>query len=310
MPRPEIPRRAPLNDIPSQYTTSAPGLVLFMLDQSRSMVERDPATSETKAETATRMLLRCVDEILAQSLRSSAPVDRMFIMIIGYCGTKDVQAEPPDPGVQLLEAGWPGDLIRRHPKNPATGLRTPPIIAVAEPVLPGTTPMDLAFDLATQMIAKFFSDPDLHKGRFANSAPPLVINVTDGEPDDLPKKGYANQRLPRPERNTRESVMRLKSLKTGCYAQHRPLVFNAHITLETAQPIMFPTQAWANAQTDPWVRFLAEISDYVPRPWVDAARKSGTRLDDGALGLLINSRPEAIFEIITIGTLSSRTLEG
>ena len=137
-----------------KMSSSNPGCIIIMLDQSGSMQDSYGNNGEAKKDLASLAVNRVINEIVEASSDGEAIKDRCFIGVIGY-GTKT-------PGVDLIL----GDMISTIAENP---IRTEQIkkkisdgagglVEIdedfpiwVEAVAEWGTPMDYAFQKATQL---------------------------------------------------------------------------------------------------------------------------------------------------------------
>jgi len=263
------------------YTASVsqknPGLFLMLLDQSKSM--EDPFGQCTRAEAAAEAINTVIQEIQLSCEKGDVIVDRCNVGVIVY-GAK-VAPILACPISQVEKQVLEYKNCRKGERRCAGGIYpvdfTLPVWI--RPVADGSTPMHLALENAAAIIARWSSN---HQDSF----PAVVINLTDGEPDD-------------PDR-TRRAVQQLTSTGTG---DGRTLLFNVHIgdgnpTREVMLPAEMPPGSSAFA------RFLFEISSVLPGPMAETAARLGLPATAGSHGYVYNASESSLVRFIEFGSSS------
>ena len=116
--------------------------------------------------------------------------------------------------------------------------------------------------------------------RYPNCYPPMVLNLTDGQPTD------ANPRA-RPRHR-------------GLGADGNVVLFNAHLSSEPATPILFPSDE--KELKDPYARLLFRISSLFPTPLRAAAKDEGFVIDELSRGFVFNGDLVSVVRFLEIGT--------
>ncbi len=260
--------------------TANPGLILILLDQSQSMEEA--YSGSTKMNLATLAIRRCIYEIINACKSGEAIKNRCQIGVYGY----------GSGAASLLIGGWVSDVfhlkigeesIPRKVSDGAGGLVDSPLILPIfrglEPKAKGNTPMDLAFDEARNLIEKTWLP------KFLDSFPPIVINITDGEPDDIP--------------SATRSAKSLMSLKAN---DGNVLLFNAHISSANAGELSLPSSLPSSVASNKFVHFLFDISSEIPAPLYPRAEQAGLQPEPGARGCLYRADAELLTKMIVFGS--------
>jgi hypothetical protein len=138
------------------------------------------------------------------------------------------------------------------------------------------TPMDKAFDLCSELVKPWIKQ---HPANF----PPVLINITDGEPNDA---GAAES-----------SAEGLRSLATK---DGNVLLLNAHIADSAAQEIKLPGDE--TTLPNQFARLLYRMSSILPRPMLAAAKNVGFAPDHEARGFVMNAGPETLTKLLVFGT--------
>jgi hypothetical protein len=115
------------------------------------------------------------------------------------------------------------------------------------------------------------------------SFPPVVINITDGEPAD---------------RNTAlEAARRLGALKTN---DGNVLLLNAHISEHRAAPIALPDAP--DSLPNDYSRLLFEMSSILPPPLRASAEAQGFGTSSRSRGFVYNADVETLVRVLTFGS--------
>jgi uncharacterized protein YegL len=244
---------------------------MILLDQSGSMSESN------KAQDAAKAVNRVIYEIVLASRAGEIIKPRCYVGVIGY-GTI---VYPIIGGIISEVAAQPIRIerVERKVNDGAGG-----VISVnvempiwVEPKAESGTPMAEAFEQAHSVIEKWIqSNP--------NSFPPIVINVTDGEPND----------------HTRAKVAAEKVMNLGT-SDGKVLLFNAHITGSKIQnEIQLPSNT--SEITDQYAKYLFDISSEIPPRLLQAAQNLGLKPQPNARGLVFNATTETLIKLLTFGS--------
>src|SRR5271166_6088210 len=168
--------------------THQPGLIVILVDQSASMLNPYDGGNMAKKEFAALAVNRCIYEIMNACKSGESIKNRCYIGVIGYGEVTEVLVggKPSQLGAlvkrtQVLKKKVPdgaGSLVEIEQRLPIW----------IEPQAENGTPLDVAFDLTAELIHAWISEnPD--------NFPPVVINITDGEPNNSSQAETAAQRL-------------------------------------------------------------------------------------------------------------------
>jgi uncharacterized protein YegL len=258
--------------------THQPGLVLILIDQSQSMT--NPYGRTSKKDFAALAVNRCIYEIMNACQAGEMVKDRCTIGVIGYgkvtevlVGGKPSELEALVQRIQVLRKKVPdgaGGLTEIDQKLPIW----------VEAQADNGTPMEEAFDLATQLIQAWISENP-------HNFPPIVINITDGEPNNRSQAETAARRL--------------LSLATS---DGNVLLLNAHIADAAAQEIKLPSNE--NGLPNDFARLLYQISSVLPQPLLREARNAGFEPDDNARGFVMNAGAETLTKLLVFGSAPAR----
>ncbi len=260
-----------------------PGCLIVMIDQSGSMEDTYGSNGEKKKDLASLAVNRVINEIVEASSDGEAIKDRCFIGVVGY-GTKN-------PGVDVILGNMISEVaenpirveqVKRKISDGAGGLVEidEDFPVWVESVAEWGTPMDYAFQKVTDLAQEWC---DQHSDSF----PPLVINITDGEPND-------------PASTKREAEKLLEvSNNDG-----NVLLLNVHIADGLKDSIKLPSDK--NKLDDYLAEFLFDISSELPDILIGEAQKSGFNVTSGARGMIYNADAEILIRLLNFGSSVAR----
>lgn len=255
----------------SYASRSNPMLFVFLLDQSGSMQNDDKAASIALAINHT------INEIMFASQVGGKIIDRYYVGVLGY----GASVYPILEGKISKIAANPLRIKHVEQKiHDGTGglksvIKDVPIWV--EPRAENGTPMAEAFEKAYDLINSWIQvNP--------NSFPPIIVNVTDGEPNDVNR--------------TKNAALRLMNLETS---DGKVLLFNVHITgSRTSTETQLPFSL--SEIPDQYAKFLFEISSIVPTRLLRQVEEIGLTSKVNSRGLIFNARHETFLKFLYVST--------
>lgn len=275
----------------AQITRTRPTCIIFLVDQSRSMIEAFAGdTNVRKSDFVAETVNHTLHDLVIRCTKTEEVRDYYHVAIIGY-GGRDVrpafagalQGRTLVPVSQVAE--YPARIETRYKKiaDPQGNqfervVRFPSWI---EPIGEGGTPMCAAFSEARRLLSDWIANhPD--------SFPPVVLHLTDGESSDG-----------NPVSRGRE-IMDLQT------SDGNVLLFNCHISARPTPRVEYPFDA--DNLPDDFARALFEISSVLPQSFRNAAIQLGVKADEGSRGFVFNANPSSVIQFYEIGTsLTSMT---
>lgn len=260
-----------------QIGTQHPGLILILVDQSGSMAE--PYGGSKKMDFAALAVNRVIDEIGMSCQAGSIVKDRCFVGVISYGGV--IETPVNDYISKIIENPKRTEKRKKKESDGAGGLVEVEIEMPIwlEPKADNGTPMEKAFMEARKVIQYWITkNPD--------NFPPVVINITDGEPNDQ----QATQRAA-------EEVFRLST------SDGNVLILNAHISDANAAEIQLPNSE--NGLHNDFAKFLFRISSILPETLLTAATTAGFSPQPNARGFVFNAGPETMVKLLNFGSLGT-----
>lgn len=269
-----------------QWSSATPGLLIFLVDQSGSMLLPFKDTPDTRTVFATRVVNRVIDSIIQKNYTGDHAKDRCFIVAIGY-----------SVGATALCSGFLSDLdnspkrletVKKKISDGAGGLveidKNMPIWV--EPIeKDGWTDMAAAFRMAKEIVEKWVEEkPD--------SPAPVIINISDGVP-------YYNRKAA--AECAQETAAIAKEIMDIHTQDGNVLIFNAEIGQGGTQ-IILPNSADEVKAGGEGAMFLYEISSVIPDGYKDAANKNGLELKEGSKGAVFAADAENLIKLIDFGS--------
>ena len=245
-----------------------PGHLVYLIDQSGSMAGQNEIKAAEAVHAAVMETFRgCIN---GQELR-----DRVYITIIGYGN---------EQGVSILKEGWMSefkDELKDCKANNTT------IIA---PKSYGGTPMAQAFALANKCITAWLEEREkvCSADPQAGIPAPIVINITDGCPDNA---ALATQEA--------QKVMNIAT------PDGNVLVFNIHMDDTADVEIKFPTSK-AQLNGVEAGEFLYDISSEMTPGFILAAKQQKFEgIFPGAKGFVVNAKGDTLVRFVSFGSAVS-----
>lgn len=258
--------------------TDNPGLIVILIDQSGSMA--DPYGGSSKQDFAALAVNRCIYEIMNACKSGVSFRDRCHIAVIGYGKVTEivVAGRPSELGQKVKRT----QVFKQMQKDGAGGLteidKKLPIWV--EPQADNGTPMEKAFDLATELIQAWINE-------HPNNFPPVIINITDGAPNEPAQAEAAAQRL----------------LSQGT-SDGGVLLLNAHVADSAGTEIKLPSDE--KSLPDQFALLLFRMSSVLPEPMLAAAQNAGFAPGPGARGFLMNAGAESLTKLLVFGSAYAR----
>ena len=249
----------------------------------------------TKAEAVAGITNDLLFELVERARRSDGIRDYYDIAVIGYSGDDEVRSLLPDgeelvPVSALAAREMPvrTEVIEHRLPDGSIALREIPAPSWIEPQAAGQTPMCEALRRVRDIAAEWTA-----RAANAESFPPVVFNITDGEAtdcDDAELRAVAGQ---------------IKSLRT---ADGNVLLVNIHIAAgDTPHTVFFPSAEEAS-YPNRYAEVLYDCSSPMPEVFNEAIREAK---GPGALppfrGMSFNASAEELITMLNIGSISVKT---
>jgi hypothetical protein len=274
-------------------STSNPALIMFLIDRSGSMSDRDPETGLRLSELASQAVNQAIYDIALNVCMGHDGIrDRVHLSVYGYGDRRS-----PDLVQWSLEGlpdagGWVGaeewvpaytDIEEQAVASDGARAITREVPVWVKPLAEGRTQMATAFRRAGKIVAA-------HMRKHPHSPPPIVINITDGHPGDV--------------KTSNENWTGLQSAASEILGHigpsGLPILLNVHLDPKSPDPIVFPPIEPQG--TDRYARNMYRISSPLPDWMVRNARAAGHPLEPGSRGLIVNASPDLLSSFLSVGT--------
>ena len=270
---------------------------ILAIDGSGSMAEQILFRGRpmTKAQAVASVTNGMLFELIERARRSDGVRDYYDIAVIGYSGDDEVYSLLPGGkeliSVAELAAGEPPikkEAIEYRLPDGSMTLREIPSPVWVEPEAAGQTPMCEALRHVRDIAAEWCADP-----AHADSFPPMVFNITDGEATDCD------------DAELRAVAKQIKSLGT---TDGNVLLVNIHIAAgDTPHMVFFPSAEEAS-YPNRYAAVLYDCSSPMPEVFNEAIREAK---GPGALppfrGMSFNASAEELITMLNIGSISVKT---
>lgn len=270
---------------------------ILAIDGSGSMAEeiRFRGRQMTKAQAVASITNGMLFELIERARRSDGVRDYYDIAVLGYSGDDEVYSLLPGSKelisvAELADGPVPMKTEIAEYKLPdgSISLREIPVPAWVEPEAAGQTPMCEAMRRIRDIAAAWCADP-----AHAESFPPIVFNITDGEATDCD------------DRELCTVAEQIKALQTS---DGNVLLINIHIAAsDTSQTVFFPSAEEAD-YPNRYATVLYDCSSPMPEVFNEAIREAK---GPGALppfrGMSYNASAEELIAMLNIGSISVKT---
>jgi hypothetical protein len=268
----------------AEINRAKPTAFLFLIDQSGSM--DDPwglDTGKRKCDAVSDALNRLLSTLVLRCAKGEDVRDYFQVGVIGYGGS----VRPGLSGVLSNRQFVPISEVADNPlrveqrtrkeDDGAGGLieRTIRFPVWLEPSANGNTPMTAAIEEARKSVL-------LWTEQYPLSYPPVIINISDGEPTDGSPQHAAEQ---------------LKQIGTN---DGKVMFFNIHISGSSKRPIEFPDAEMG--LPDEFAQSLFRMSSILPPRLYEEARREGFAVSPNSRGFAFNADLRSLVQFLDIGT--------
>lgn len=280
-----------------EITRSHRAAFVLLLDQSTSMQQQVQfgRLTATKAQMVAYTANSLITELIDRCRRSDGIRNYYDIAVIGYSG-ESVRSLLPREGfnsVAELAQDMPPQTAVAFEEDLPDGTQTLVRHRQREwitPLAEGTTPMHEALHMVRDLV-EVWCDEEQN----AESFPPIVINITDGEPTDCT------------EIDLRDVCTLIKRTATE---DGNTLLINIHIsTVHRLNSIIFPMQEELSQACNK-ARLLADCSSVMPAALNEAIREmKGVGAMPPYIGIGYNATVVELLSMINIGSRSISQLD-
>lgn len=274
----------------AEISRANPTAFFFVVDQSYSMSEQLAGSTNSKSVMLATVINRILNDLVIRCSKGEDVFNYFDVSLIGYGNSAygasrvgsafEGQLSGRDivPIEELAE--YPVRIEQRTKKvdDGAGGLVDVQIEFPIwlEPVYSHDTPMNEAMNYTFNLVSDWITQhPD--------SFPPVVIHITDGQPNDADPRKLAEA---------------IRSLSTN---DGNVLMFSLHLSEGEDEQIIFPSDA--SSLPNDYARLLFEMSSGLPDKWFAIAAESmGMSIESGAKAFVYNADVTAMIRFLEIGT--------
>jgi len=274
-------------------TTSSPGCLVFLLDQSNSM--GDPFggddSNSRKADGLADAINRLLQTLVIRCTRTAGVRGYFDVAVLGYNSVHigsvlggELAGQDLVPVTKVAATPLRVETRkRRRPGDvPGTFVEQEERFPVwVEPTCGPWTPMCAALEKAHAIVASWIT-------RYPAAFPPLVIHITDGESTDG---------------NPVPAAQRVRSLRTE---DGNALLFNCHLSTLSSPPVLFPDRR--EVLPDRFAEQLFDMSSVLPPLFREEARREGFVVSDASRGFAFNADLVQLIQFLDIGSRASNQI--
>ncbi len=271
---------------------------IIAIDGSGTMGEQIlyKGTTTTKAKAVASITNEIISELVERARRSDGVRDYYDVAVIGYAGNNEIYSQLRCEGdlVSITKLAEPSVIdmqrcvVEKQLPEGSSVIHSTLTPTWVDPIAAGQTPMCEAFRHIRDMLTRWCAAPSN-----AESFPPIVFNITDGEAtdcDDEELRYVANQ---------------IKSIST---ADGNVLLINIHLTNQVElKPIIFPSKDECS-YAHRYAALLYDCSSELPELFNDSVRV--IKGDKSALppfqGVCVNASATELMNLLNIGSISAK----
>ncbi len=272
-----------------EISRATPAYVVVLIDQSFSMCYPYGSKMGTKAKECAMAVNRVLREIVLACTDGEEIKNSFEISVLGYGKEKDKATNAflgflaTKPIVTMQELIEHCPRVETFPRQVADGAGgwveiEDQIPVWIEPSAVGETPMAEGFEMASILVKEWINAHPI-------SFPPIVINITDGEANSLPK--------------AKAGAEYLTQLATE---DGNTLLLNAHIAEGRETEFILPATPEQLPENDSYAHFLYEISSILPPLMLERAAAAGWNPQPFARGFVYKAKLETLIQLLEIGT--------
>jgi hypothetical protein len=270
----------------AEISRTHPACILILIDQSGSMEEPFSGSQRRKADGVADVTNRLLQNLVVRCAREEGIRDYFHLGVLGYGGEVGPAFRGPLAGrslVPISEIGHAPARLEERTREREDGMgglvrekvRFP---IWFESVANGATPMCQALGRAASLVGDWVR-------RYPEGFPPIVVNISDGQPTDGDPTGIASE---------------LRGMRT---TDGEVLLLNVHLSAHASTPIQFPSSD--AGLPDAHARLLFGLSSRLTPGMLSAAREEGLQVSDGARGFVFNADIISLIKFLNIGTRPS-----
>ena len=272
-----------------EISRATPAYMVILIDQSFSMCYPYGPKAGSKAKECANAVNRVLRETVLACTDGDDIKNSCEISVLGYGKEKNkavnafqgaLATRPVVTIQELTEHCLRIETIQREiPDGEGGFVEVDEQFPVwIEPIAVGETPMAEGFELAGIFVREWIN-------AHPKSFPPIVINITDGEANSLPK-----------------AKIEAEALTQLATEDGNTLLLNAHISEGREPELILPAAIEQLPQNDSYAQFLFEISSILPPVMLERASAAGWEPSPYARGFVYKAKLETLIQLLEIGT--------
>jgi hypothetical protein len=271
----------------AEINRAKPTAFFFLIDQSGSMDDAWGVDSgKRKCDAVADAINRLISTLVLRCAKGEDVRDYFQVGVVGYGGSLRTGFGGVLANRQFVPISEIADnplRVEQRTRKEDDGIgglieRTVRFPVWFEPYANGNTPMTAAIEEANQAVKAWCE-------LYPLSYPPVIMNISDGEPTDGSPLYAAEQ---------------LRQIGTN---DGKALFFNVHISGSSKRPIEFPDSPVG--LPDEFAQRLYEMSSLLPPRLYEEARREGVSVTANSRGFAFNADLRALIQFLDIGTRTS-----
>lgn len=271
----------------AEINRAKPTAFFFLIDQSGSMDDAWGVDSgKRKCDAVADAINRLLSTLVLRCAKGEDVRDYFQVGVVGYGGSLRTGFGGVLANRQFVPISEIADnplRVEQRTRKEDDGIgglieRTVRFPVWFEPYANGNTPMTAAIEEANQAVKAWCE-------LYPLSYPPVIMNISDGEPTDGSPLYAAEQ---------------LRQIGTN---DGKALFFNVHISGSSKRPIEFPDSPVG--LPDEFAQRLFEMSSQLPPRLYEEARREAFSVTANSRGFAFNADLRALIQFLDIGTRTS-----
>lgn len=270
-----------------QWSSATPGLLIILVDQSGSMLS-NYIGNESKAEFASKVVNRAINEIIQYHFIGDKPKDKCLISVIGYSQT--VKEICSGYLTALYESPIRIEKIKRKVADGAGGLIEIEcnIPIWIEPIAQGEmSNMKSAFMMAKELVERWMQDKP-------ENPAPVIVNISNGIPC------YEGKEVSECMKETNQVAKEIMSLSNR---DGNVLVFNAQLNIQDEASVYYPCAKDEVCHAGETAEFLFDITSEIPESFAYTAERKELPIKEHSRGYVLNVDDIDLLGLITLSDL-------
>jgi len=270
----------------AEISRNNPSLIVFLLDQSRSMGQKlvEDSSTRTKAQGVADAINRLIQDLVIKSTKADGVRDYFWIFAIGYGypGGPLFPNAPFDSPIPISKIADSPSRIEERTRLTDSGEPIVTRIPVwVDPQSYGWTEMCKSLNVACDVVKNW-------RKCYPKAFPPVIFNLTDGGATD------GDPRIS-------GSLILETQFEDGA-----PLLFNLHLSTRSTNIIKYPVTR--DELPEKHAKTMFDMSSQLPDFAIQAIKTYGESVRNGARGMVYNADLRSIITLLNVGTVAAQTM--